>query len=183
MYDRIASEMTDGVLVQAKRDKKVGGGSVVGFIVSSSNHWLVLHRVDPDVWILDGYVALPLKDLRGVWRYKKYSDYPLRVLRHFGIDKPISPEGLDPATAQSIIGSAMNLFGVLGIQEERTDPECAWYGLPLHFGDNKIRLLNINSIGVWEDGFTSHRISDITWIEFGTRYAEALAAIGGAPPS
>ena len=181
----IESAVVEGTLVQAKRGKRVGGGSLVGFVVCSSNQWVIVHRVDPDVWILDGYVAVRIKDLKSIrdWRYRKNSDYPLQVLRHFGIDKPIRPEGLDPSTAQSVIRSALGLFELVGIQEERGDPECAWYGVPIHFGRNKLRLLNINSIGVWKKGSTSHEISEITWIEFGTRYAEALAAIGRTPPT
>jgi len=172
-------------LIEVDRGLEPGGDPERGFAMAAGQDWILLHVVDPDLWLLDGHFALRLKDIKKLrpYRSKGKGNYPIRALRHFGEDTPRPVVGIDLSSTKRLIVTASECFPIIGIGCERSHPLSLWFGTPLTIKDGALTLLNIDPDASWDETPSRHRLSDITCVQFGNRYEEALSALGGPPPT
>lgn len=152
---------------------------VEGFVIGVGEQWVLLNLFDPDMF-LDGYAALRLRDIRRVERRGGPASFPVRALRHFG-ESPHPLEGVDLDTIRGLLASLGSTYPLLLIHVEELDPEVCYVGKYVSASKRNLRLLEISPRATWDDEPTKWPLKAITRVEVGTRYAEALHAVGGTP--
>jgi hypothetical protein len=152
---------------------------VEGFVVGVGEQWVLLNLFDPDMF-LDGYVALRLRDIRRVERRGGPDSFPLRALQHFGQSRrPL--KGVDLDTIDGLLASLGSVYPLLLVYVEELHPEVCYVGKYVSTSKRNLRLLEISPRATWDDKPTEWPLKAISRVEVGTRYAEALHAVGGKP--
>jgi hypothetical protein len=151
---------------------------IEGFVVDLAGDWVVLHVVY-DVG-LNGWSVVRLDTVRTVEREPANSFLP-RALAQFG-EEP-APVLVDLTSPVDIIRSLAATFPLLTLLAEIDDPRAAAVGRPTRTGKKKVDLLEITPEGTW-DGREPRRLrfADITRVDVGGRYEQALHELGGYPP-
>jgi hypothetical protein len=152
---------------------------VEGFVIGVGEQWVLLNLFDPDMF-LDGHAALRLGDIRGVERRGGPASFPVRALRHFG-ESPLPLDGVDLDTIHGLFASLGSTYPLLLIHVEELDPEVCYVGKYVSASKRNLRLLEISPRATWDDKPTKWPLKAITRVEVGSRYAEALLAVGGNP--
>lgn len=150
-----------------------------GFVVGTGEQWVLLNVLDPEMF-LDGYAALRVSDIRRVERRGGSDSFPLRALRHFG-ESPSAPDSIDLDTIEGLLASLGKAYPLLLIHVEELDPDVCYVGRFVSASKRNLRLLEISPRATWDDKPTKWPLKAITRVEAGTRYAEALHAVGGEP--
>lgn len=68
------------------------------------------------------------------------------------------------------------------IHPEDDDPDVCFVGAPVALGDRSLRLLEVTPRAVWNSRPTKHRVEDITRVDVGGRYEQALLSVAGPAP-
>jgi hypothetical protein len=164
-------------LVQITRRLK-GADRLEGFLVGRGERWVLLHLVTPHGFSLDGYVALRAVDIKSCkpWGAKNGS-FPSRCLQYFG-EIPVVPQGIDLSRTHRLIVSAAARWPLLTLFVEADDPEVCFVGQPVSVSSRHLRLLPISPAAEWQEEPIRFDLRDVTRIQFGGRYEEALYALG-----
>jgi len=152
---------------------------VDGFVVGIGERWVLLNVFDPDMF-LDGYAALRLGDIKRVERRGGPDSFPLRALRHFG-QFPSVPDGVDLDTIEGPLASLGTKYPLLIIHVEQLDPRICYVGKLVSTSKRSLRLFEINPDATWDEKPTKWALKEVRRVEAGSRYAEALHAVGGDP--
>ncbi len=164
-------------LVQITRRLK-GADRLEGFLVDQGERWILLHLVTPHGFSLDGYVALRSVDIKSCKRWgAEHGSFPSRCLEYFG-EIPVVPTGLDLARTHRLIGSAATRWPLLTLFVEIEDPDVCFVGQPVSVSSRHLHLLPISPEAEWQEEPIRYDLRDITRIQFGGRYEEALYALG-----
>lgn len=152
-------------------------GRVEGFVVGLSPAWVVVHLLDEVV--LDGWAVVRLDTVARVERRGAH-DLGSRVLRHQG-ESPV-PLDIDLGDPWDVLADLAEKFPLVAVQREGIDPSGRAIGKPVRLGKRKLHLLDIDPDALWDHAPRRFAYEDITCIEVGSRYAQALHELGGYPP-
>lgn len=151
-----------------------------GFVVGLGQRWVLLAVLDPNMY-LNGYAALRLKDVSKVKRRGGPNTFVGRVLTRRGHWPPVAVDvNLD--SVGDLIASAAELGPLVTLHIEKEAPDVCFIGRPVRLTHRSVRLLEINPEAQWADQPTKWRFADLTRVEFGGKYEEALVLIGGHRP-
>ncbi|MEU2351170.1 hypothetical protein [Modestobacter sp. NPDC049651] len=92
-----------------------------------------------------------------------------------------SPE-LDLADVASVVGSASAVTAMVSVFDEFARPDVCWIGT-VSMDESTLRLLEVNTRGGWARKPRTFDATDVTRIDFGGGYEEALRLVAGAPPA
>jgi hypothetical protein len=149
---------------------------VDGFVVGLGEEWLLLHRVNEE--LLDGYTAVRRRDIRRVTQLGPDSFF-VRAMEYFK-QFPVRAAEIDLDSVLGVLGSLpADQLAVLFTERLHAD-EC-YIGRVDSCTKKSVRLREIDPEAKWHDEPTKYKLEDITLIEFGGRYEEALLALGGEP--
>ena len=88
-----------------------------------------------------------------------------------------------PSSPQKItIRDRVEKVGLVTIHREQKDAEMCSIGRIVGIDRDRVSLLEINPDATWEKKPTDYRLSEITRVNFGGDYEDALAIVGGGPP-
>jgi hypothetical protein len=151
---------------------------IEGFVIDLDDAWAAIHIVY-DVG-LNGWSIVRLDTIRTVERQPANS-FLARALAQFG-EQP-APLLVDLTSSRDVIESLAATFPLLTLFTEVEDPRTAAVGRPTRTGKTRTDLLEITADGTW-DGRDARRFryEDITRIDVGGRYEQALHELGGYPP-
>ncbi|HUD15641.1 MAG TPA: hypothetical protein VMQ59_00210 [Acidimicrobiales bacterium] len=148
-----------------------------GYLVGLGRRWALLQLVSHD-WLLNGYGAIRVGDVKRVRRWDDRSDFPARALAHF--DQTALPiPGIELDSVRSLIESAAQRSSLVTVFVEDARPDVCFVGRALSVSDRRLRLSEIDPGAVWKHEPTKLDLRDVTRVEFGGRYEEALAALAG----
>ncbi len=153
-----------------------------GFVVATSPHWFLL-AVLSDQITLNGWSALRHKDVQAVTVYPEEDCFEVQALQAREQWPPIAPEGIDLSTAPDLIRSASNVVPMIAIHREFERPDVGWIGNATSLTDSRLSLLEVNVAGGWGRKPRRFDVDDITRLDFGGGYEEALSLVAGPPPS
>ena len=93
--------------------------------------------------------------------------------------KTTMPEkpSVDLSGIDQILVSAASCFPLVTIHRETVDPEVCWIGKVVSVVKGKVDLLEIGPDAKWDDEPTVYRTSEITRVNFGGDYEEALRLV------
>lgn len=154
---------------------------VQGFVVGVGREWVLLALLDPNI-DLDGHTAVRIRDVSKVERRGGPDTFVGRALAARGEWPPVEVEvGFN--RVEDLIRTATELAPLVTLHVEAHDPRVCFIGRPVRIGRKAVRLKEITPEATWVERRTRWAFDDITRVEFGGRYEQALALVGGAPPS
>lgn len=152
-----------------------------GFVVGVGQAWVLLAVLDPNIY-LNGYTALRLGDVSKVKRRGGPVTFVGRALAARGEWPPVAVD-VDLDSVADLVRTGSNVAPLVTLHVEEDDPDVCYVGRPVRFTNRSVRLLEITPQAEWRDRPTKWSLADVTRVDFGGRYEEALALIGGAPPA
>ena len=150
-----------------------------GFVVGIGAEWVLLHWLDPSI-VLNGYTALPLAEIDEVEVRSADETFAVPALELRGI-RPAAPEGIALDDLPGLLASVDRAFGLVVVHRERTDAGGPAIGRVAHLGDDSFILRHVTPAGRWDES-GGYRYDEVTRIDFGGGYEEALALVAGTPP-
>jgi hypothetical protein len=150
-----------------------------GYVVAAGAEWLLLAVLD-DAIVLDGHAALRLKDVRRIGR-RGNGEMAQQALTLRGQWPPMPPAV--PVDLDSVDGLLTSLMAqpVITVHPEHDDPDVCFVGAPVGLENDVLRLLELTPRAVWTRRPTKHRVDDITRVDVGGRYEDALLSVAGPP--
>jgi len=164
--------MTRHLCEVKRRIKDVG--TTMGFIVGSSDSLVLIHTLGSDTFRFNGYTVLRDDDIRGLRFFTKAAYWQFRAVRHFRL-KPTPPAGISVASWPELLKSIAQHYPLMSFHPEKTKPDVCYIGPLLSITERTVTIDDLNSNGEWS-GPRRIRLSDVTRVDFGGGYEEALAA-------
>jgi hypothetical protein len=151
-----------------------------GFVVGLGAEWVLLHWLDPSI-VLNGYTALPLEDVDLVEVRTAAETFAVPALRLQGV-RPTRPEAIALDDLPSLLASIDRAFGLVVVHREQREPAGPMIGRIAHLGDDSFILRHVSPLGSWDDS-GGYRYDEVTRLDFGGGYEQALALVAGEPPA
>ena len=162
-------------LVRFER-KPLDEDALYGFVLAVGETLTLLHTLETSTYTLNGYSVICNAD---VSRYAVYDrpDYYFdsRVLRLKGITPQPQPE-ISVASLPELLTSVARCYPLFTIHREAVNNEVCFVGRLEGMTPKTFTLFEIDSCAEWE-GPHRHRFQDVTRVDFGGGYEEALALV------
>jgi hypothetical protein len=84
-------------------------------------------------------------------------------------------------SVSEILRTANKAFPLVTIHREKINPDVCHIGRITRIDESAVLLLEIDPDAVWDTEPTEYRLKEITRVDFGGGYEEALFLVGGAP--
>jgi hypothetical protein len=127
----------------------------------------------------DGFECFRIADVRNLKR-DPYAVFAEAALKKRGERKPEKPR-ISIVNTGALLISANRVFPLVTIHRERIEPDVCHIGRVLKVRNGRLSLLEIDPRAQWDDSATEHRLSEITRVNFGGDYEDALHIVGGKP--
>jgi hypothetical protein len=163
------------VLVQFTRT--VEEGSVMGYVLAVGPQFFLLALVDENIRF-NGFQCLRLQDVRNLEVPAKYAPFIEAALKLRGERRPRIP-AVVVDSIQELLRTANRAFPVITIHRETVAPDACHIGRVVAVSDSEVSLLEIGPDACWDDDALSYRTREITRVDFGGDYEEALTLVGG----
>jgi hypothetical protein len=173
-YKNLAATFDTSQIVRIDRSPEIED-EMDGYVVGVSELFVMLHVLDPDVMNLNGYIVLRREDIR---RYRIRDDgefFLHRALKLKGIEPVLQPQ-INLLDFPELLASANERFPLITIHREIMNPETCFIGRVQKQTDKTVTLEEISPAAKWERT-RRYNFKDITRIDFGGGYEEALALV------
>lgn len=154
---------------------------VDGYVLDIGREWALFatqtQQVTPDGWTL-----VRLKDIQAIVLEPIDGSFTTDALRARGQWPPTNPAaelGLDDAHTAVLTAAAAG--PLLTVHAEFSRPYACWIGVPISVDDGWLKLREVGVAGNWLTKPRRFDLDDITLLEFGGGYEEALHLVAGAP--
>jgi hypothetical protein len=139
--------------------------------------FFLLALVSDRIWF-DGFECFRIDDICDLKPdpYAAFTEAGLRKRGERIPNKPsVSIEGIE-----ELVLSAGRAFPLIAIHREHIIPDVCWIGSVLGVERGRVSLLEINPDATWDQKPRKHLLSEITRVDFGGDYENALHLVGGA---
>jgi hypothetical protein len=172
-------------LARALRDKllvrfasALDRGTVNGYVLDIGPQFFLIALLS-DGLRLNGFQCYRLSDVRKLQVPDKYARFHEAVLKKRGQRIPKKPPVVVSSLAELLL-TANRAFPLVTIHRERVDADACWIGRVVGLRKGRVTLLEIGPGAVWDDQLETYRLSQITRVDFGGDYEDALQLIGGS---
>lgn len=154
-------------------------GSTLGYVLDIGPEFFLLLLVD-DNMRFNGFQCLRLQDVRKLQLPAENAAFVEAALRIRGERVERKPKvSLD--NIEELLLTANRLFPVVAIHRENVNPDVCHIGRVVKIEKGKVSLLEIGPDAVWDEEPIDYRLREITRVDFGGGYEEALVLVGGVP--
>lgn len=176
---RLTSAQRDRQPVTIRR-KHLDVDETSGFVVAVAEDWVVLRDLVQTVY-LDDLVFLRLDHVTKVEPHQDQA-YVSRAVA--GLGEPIKEFVCAPdASISDLLGAIAERQEVVGVHLESSKGDWINFGRIRRIGNKRLDLQFIGRDGVWVDFVDAWKLKDITRLEVGGRYAQALDRFGDPIPA
>jgi hypothetical protein len=170
----------DQRLVQVKRSP---GTDIDGFVVAATDAWTAI-AVCADTIDLDGYAVVRTKGIRRLKRLDRRMAFVESVLRARNEWPPRPAMTLETTMLDhEIIAALAAAFPLTSLYTEGKRLTECYIGQLREGNAETITLLQVDKAGLWDSDPTKYRLADVTRIDVGGRYEDALQIVSGPPPA
>jgi hypothetical protein len=145
--------------------------NVIGFALDWSDDLTLVHVLNSDRMELNGYSVIRNPDVRR-WRPLGASGFISRAL-NIG---PIYPDGISVTNWRDLLESACQRFSLLTLHREMVNPRVCYVGRVISVTERIVTLKKIDADARWGER-KRYRLHDLTKVDFGGGYEEALAIV------
>lgn len=153
-----------------------------GFVVGQSPAWTLLARLSDRIE-LDGWIAVRTEDIQSVTLIPVEDCFEIKALRARSQWPPTGPASVRMSSAQELVETISRVTPMASIFREYHRPDVCWIGAVRKINAETVSLLEVNVAGGWARKPRHFDLDDITRLDFGGGYEEALLMVAGAPPS
>ena len=150
--------------------------SVLGYVAGVGPDFVCLSIVHGDIRF-NGFTCYRLRDMRRLQTPHKYAAFVEDALRIRRLKRPRQPE-LEVGNLRKLILTASQAFPLITIHRQKRDPDVCYIGQVFRVTPTHISLLEIGPNAEWEDAPTLYPLREITRIDFGGDYEDALWHVG-----
>jgi len=147
-----------------------------GYVLDVGSWFFLLALVSDRLWF-DGFECLRIVDVKGL-RRDPYAAFAEAALRKRDARKPRKPR-VSLESIEELLRSAGRAFPLVAIHREKVDPDVCHIGRVVNIKRGRVVLLEIRPDATWEDGPSEYRLNEITRVNFGGDYENALHIVGG----
>ena len=155
-------------------------GDFDGYVIAMSDD-LFLFAVLDDLIVMNGFSVLNIGDVTSIEvpaSNHRFKEAALRIRE----DSVGQIPQIDLSSFRSVIETASQTFPLVSIFIEDGEPGVCYIGRVVSVNDEVLSLHEITPNAEWDPEPTLHDIADITRVDFGGRYEDALYQVGGEPP-
>ena len=154
-------------------------GSVDGYVLAIGPQFFLLALVEDNAWF-NGFQCLRISDVRGLQVPAKYAAFVKAALKKRRERMPRKPR-VTVTSLEELLWSANRAFPLVTIHRERWDPDVCHIGRVRALGKGRLSLLEVGPDGLWDREISEYSLKEITRVDFGGVYEEALHLVGGPP--
>lgn len=149
-----------------------------GYVTDIGAEFFILALVSDRCWY-DGFECFRIRDIKSVAidPYRTFTESALRKRNALRNKKP----NIDLASIENLLLTANKKFNLVTIHREKVKPEACWIGRVLEIKKQRVSILEIGPNAKWDKSPEKHRINEITRVNFGGDYENALYLVGGEP--
>jgi hypothetical protein len=151
---------------------------VRGYVFDVGSKFFLLAVVSDRLWF-DGFECLRIADVRDI-EPDQLAAFAEAALKVRGERMPRKPR-VNLASIEDLLLSASRAFPLVTIHREAVDPDVCNIGRVVAIDRGRVSLLEINPDATWDAAPSQYRASEITRVNFGGDYEEALHLVGGRP--
>jgi hypothetical protein len=173
-------------LAVARRDKVIvrftrpfEQGSVNGYVIDIGPEFFLVALVS-DAIRFNGFQCFRLSDVRRLQVPCKYAAFAEAALKKRGERIPKKAHVVVSSLPKLLL-TANRAFPLITIHREKVDPDVCQIGHVVDLRNGRVSLLEIGPDAAWDDKPETYRLSEITRVDFGGDYEEALHLVGGLP--
>ncbi len=134
--------------------------------------------VSDRIWF-DGFECFRISDVSKVIA-DPYTRFAESALRKRCERLPKKPR-VSVASVEELLLTAGRTFPLVTIHREQVDPGVCWIGRILEVKQGHVSLLEINPEAMWYEKPSTYRLKEITRVNFGADYENALHLVGRNP--
>lgn len=154
-------------------------GSTQGYVLDIGPRFFLLGFVDDNIRF-NGFQCMRLSDLRRLRVPDPYAEFIVAALRKRGEIIRKKPR-VSLNSLPELLKSANRLFPLVTIQQQRVKPDTCEIGCVVDITKSHVFLLEIGPDATWDDKPTEIPLREITRVDFGGGYEDALHIVGGSP--
>lgn len=151
---------------------------MLGYVLDIGPEFFLMLVVEGDIHY-DGFRAFRIRDVVKLEVLHRYHEFVERALRLRGEKRPRKPR-VSLLSLPLLVRSAAKHFPLVTIHRERKDPNACWIGRVLSASKKKMELLKISPDAAWDAEPTKYRLSQVTRVDVGSRYEDALLQVAKA---
>lgn len=159
-------------------ERRFEPGTVCGYVQGIGPRFFLLSVVSDRIWF-DGFECFRIGDVSDI--ADPHVEFVETALRLQGQNRP-DPPVLDLSSIDGLLVSAGAAFQLIAIHRERVDPDVCQIGQVISVRGGKLSLLEIDPDANWDAQPSEFRTREITRVNFGGDYENALHLVGGDPP-
>jgi hypothetical protein len=152
----------------------------LGYVEVLGEDLLLLAVISDDIWF-NGFAVVRIGDISELEAPHECADFVEEALRMREESVSSAPE-VSLADIGSAIRTAGRLFPIVVIHREEVEPDTCSIGKVLKVTKDTVTLLEIGPDAEWEAEPSSFSLEEITRVDFGGGYEDALALVGGKGP-
>ena len=145
---------------------------IAGFVIEFSDDWILLHRLDWNTFIVDGYSLVRVSDVENLRIFSHRDNWPKQAVRKLRLRPKRIKINLN--TLAEAITDISEKVPLIHVEREVRYPKECWIGYPVEIGPKQLVLECLDHLASW-DGHYSMMLKDITRIDFEGGYERALA--------
>jgi hypothetical protein len=153
-------------------------GTINGYVLDIGPHFFLIALVSDGIRP-NGFQCYRLSDIRKLRVTDKYARFHEAVLKKRGIRMPKKPPVVVSSLAKLLL-TANRAFPLVTIHREKVEASACWIGRVVDVSRGRVTLMEIGPDASWDDRLETYRLSEITRVDFGGDYEDALQLIGGS---
>lgn len=173
---QLSRALTSRTLVRIERSLE--NGCVDGYVIAVAKKWFVMLAIGDGITFV-GYQAYRLKDVASLTTPAPYDAFQEAVIRKRKLRR-ITPRGLQLSSTGAPLTSANEKFPLISIYCEEKDPDICHTGRVATILRTSVMLNEVTPSATWENGLSTYPLVQITRMDFGGPYEEALALVAGS---
>lgn len=158
--------------------RRFESSKIRGYVLDVGPQFFLLALVSDRIWF-DGFECFRVNDVEEL-RPDPYATFAEAALKKRGERRLKKPQ-VSVANIEDLLLSAGKAFPLVTIHREQVDPDVCWIGRVQGVNRGRVSLLEIGPDAVWEDTSEEYRTKEITRVNFGGDYEDALHLVGGEP--
>lgn len=151
-------------------------GHVDGFLVGTGREWFALQVVSSSVR-LDGFTCMRYADITELHAPPPYGDLTDKVLAKRG-EEVLGQQPFRLDSSREILESVPAEYPLVALHLEEVDPGVCYVGQVQRLIGGEVELRYINPAGVWSEDLDRYSLAELTMVDFGSGYLDALAIVG-----
>jgi len=174
---RLLEAMQGKRLVRVRR--RFESSHVRGYVMDVGPKFFLLCLVS-DRLRFDGFECFRIADVKGL-KHDPYADFAEAAMKLRDQRKPRKPK-VSLQGKDEMLRTAGQAFPLVAIHREKVDPDVCHIGKVVAVKAKRVHLLLIGPDAQWDERSTDFSLREITRVNFGGDYEDALHLVGGSPP-